>query len=306
MFKKLLQFMNFKDESGAALVIVAISMTVLLGFTALVIDVGQMYLEKSKVQNAVDAAALAGAQKLLGDASTSVSDAKAAAREIAEKNGFTPDSIEAVPKSYIKVKKEARVPLTFARVFGLTEADVPAYAKVIVGPLVSASGISPIAVAKDTIPNGTVLNCGSSKHVTGNCGFIRLDGTGAKDLKTAFINGGSYTAKTTVDTEKGEMKGPVEAAVTDIINQDSGKPQCQSASTADKNCSRVIYVAVIDTWEGVNNSVEIIGFAAYWVEKYDKGTNQFIGHFMNMVAAGEIAKPGTIGAYGVYGMKLDE
>lgn len=51
------------DERGAASVIVAILMVALLGFAALVIDVGLMYAEKAQLQNGADAAALAIARE---------------------------------------------------------------------------------------------------------------------------------------------------------------------------------------------------------------------------------------------------
>ena len=50
-----------KHEDGQVLVIVALLMVVLVGFAALLIDVGAMYLTKTNMQNAADAAALAGA-----------------------------------------------------------------------------------------------------------------------------------------------------------------------------------------------------------------------------------------------------
>lgn len=46
-------------ERGAAAVLVAISMVVLLGFGALAVDVGAMYAEKAQLQNGADATALA-------------------------------------------------------------------------------------------------------------------------------------------------------------------------------------------------------------------------------------------------------
>lgn len=49
-----------KNEEGQVLVFVAMLMFALLGFSALVIDVGYFYVEKNQLQNAVDAAALAG------------------------------------------------------------------------------------------------------------------------------------------------------------------------------------------------------------------------------------------------------
>ena len=56
LFKKLR-----KEEDGQSLVMVALLFVVLLGFSALVIDVGMLYVTKAELQNAADAGALAGA-----------------------------------------------------------------------------------------------------------------------------------------------------------------------------------------------------------------------------------------------------
>ena len=45
------------DERGAASVIVAIVLVVLMGCAALAVDVGAMYAEKAQLQNGADAAA---------------------------------------------------------------------------------------------------------------------------------------------------------------------------------------------------------------------------------------------------------
>lgn len=59
MWKRLWQ-----QEEGQSLVMMALLLSLLLGFTALVVDVGYLYAEKRQLQTAVDAAALAGAQDL--------------------------------------------------------------------------------------------------------------------------------------------------------------------------------------------------------------------------------------------------
>lgn len=51
----------FRNEDGQVLVMFALMMTVLMGFAALVIDVGGAYVARGGLQNAADAAALAGA-----------------------------------------------------------------------------------------------------------------------------------------------------------------------------------------------------------------------------------------------------
>ena len=50
-------------ERGAVSVLIAILMVSLLGFTALAVDVGMLYAERTQLRNGADAAALAIAQK---------------------------------------------------------------------------------------------------------------------------------------------------------------------------------------------------------------------------------------------------
>jgi len=69
-----------KNNRGNIAIIVAISLTVLIGFLALVIDGGWLYASKNKWQNGVEAAALAGAIHLCDDP-------EGIARQIAQKNG---------------------------------------------------------------------------------------------------------------------------------------------------------------------------------------------------------------------------
>ncbi|MBL1378443.1 TadE/TadG family type IV pilus assembly protein [Zobellella iuensis] len=53
-----------KQQKGAVLILVTVAMFVLLGFTALALDGGYLLLNKTRVQDAVDAAALSGAKTL--------------------------------------------------------------------------------------------------------------------------------------------------------------------------------------------------------------------------------------------------
>jgi hypothetical protein len=55
----------FKKEKGQAIVILAVAIVVLLAFVALAIDAGNGYTAKRQTQNAVDAAALAGARQIV-------------------------------------------------------------------------------------------------------------------------------------------------------------------------------------------------------------------------------------------------
>lgn len=53
-----------RDESGSVAVITAFCLAFLIGFVALVVDVGHLYSVRNELQNAADAAALAGARAL--------------------------------------------------------------------------------------------------------------------------------------------------------------------------------------------------------------------------------------------------
>ena len=75
-----------KDRKGNIAIIVAVSLTALIGMLALVVDGGWLYASKNKYQNGVEAAAMAGAIHLCDPDPISV------ARAIAGENGIPSDS----------------------------------------------------------------------------------------------------------------------------------------------------------------------------------------------------------------------
>lgn len=111
-----------ENENGAVIVFVALVMTVLLGFASFVVEYGYLLNERSLLQNAVDAAALAG-----------VVDGEAAAREYVMKNttGVSSTDVSVVANTQdveVSVKKE--VPVFFSKLFtGNTTTTVSTSAK---------------------------------------------------------------------------------------------------------------------------------------------------------------------------------
>lgn len=107
---------EFFSERGSASIILAISISVLMAFSAIVIDVGRVALEKQSLQNALDAAALAGAQEL------PVSTGKAEQMAIAyfEKNGYSNNDIQSIEFLYsnerIRISAVQTVEYTFAKI----------------------------------------------------------------------------------------------------------------------------------------------------------------------------------------------
>lgn len=62
--KKVLFIRQIDNQKGVTAVVVAISLLVLIGFVALAVDLGYLYIVKGELQNAADSGALAGAQVL--------------------------------------------------------------------------------------------------------------------------------------------------------------------------------------------------------------------------------------------------
>ena len=81
-------FLAKKSEKGQAIVMIAILLIVILGFTALAIDGGRIYSERRTAQNAADAAAMSAALT-----KCSKGNITAAAQQIAASNGFNNDGI---------------------------------------------------------------------------------------------------------------------------------------------------------------------------------------------------------------------
>ncbi len=75
-----------RDESGQSLILFALGLAVLLGMAAMTIDVGLAYVARRDMQNAADAAALAGADAILEGQSSVL--AANAARDLALQNGY--------------------------------------------------------------------------------------------------------------------------------------------------------------------------------------------------------------------------
>ena len=81
-----------RDEKGATMIMVAIAMVMIFGFAVLAIDLSLVQLAKTQIQNAADAAALAGAKVLCNGGS--IDSARAEAIRIAGLNYAVQDSLQ--------------------------------------------------------------------------------------------------------------------------------------------------------------------------------------------------------------------
>lgn len=290
------------EQSGISMILFALSLLMIFGFTSFVVDAGGIYLEKSRLQKALDAAVLAGAQVLIDPNG----NPKATAKDIAAKNGFTVEDSEIeVGADYVEINKTVNKNLTFARVLGFNDADVPATARAELSSLSSGEGIVPIGILQNNFVRGEsyILNAQpGNSHSPGNFGFLGIDGNGGNVLREAIMNGTKRKVLEEFEwTEPGTMAGPVRQGFEYRINQDAGKEHCQSHETANSSCSRVIITPIVESYEDATgrSMVRITGFAAFWVES--AGNHEVRGRFIDVYTNGT-AGPGQ--DFGVNVVKL--
>src|SRR2546423_5757580 len=137
-----------KNERGQAIVLMVLALVVLLGMAALVLDVGNWFHTKRRLQATSDAAALAAAQKLPEDPS----GAAAMAMSYANQNGGDVAGADIVITSTaaandtISVKARRTDPGIFSSVLGIGSANIDAHAKARVGPPAQARYVAPMVV----------------------------------------------------------------------------------------------------------------------------------------------------------------
>lgn len=128
-----------RNERGVIVPLTALLMVPLLGMAALAIDTAMMYSEHAQLQNGADAAALAIAHQCSKPADPCPSDQKAAASSYANGNALD-DRSDVIAKANstdrtVDVTTQSQIPdgtnhfpLQFARVLGITSANIQATA----------------------------------------------------------------------------------------------------------------------------------------------------------------------------------
>jgi Flp pilus assembly protein TadG len=204
---------RFRDESGQVLVLVALSMTVLLGFVGFATDVGVMLRERRMVQSAADAAALAGAAESLseGTPSSVTSGMWTAAYNDAALNGFTPGASNGTTNSstgvtlklainpnidisgynsdgYVQAVVTQNTPTTIMSMFGFSSVNVVATA--IASNTLESNGCIYVQDGGNNDPSDTVDLNGHSLIASPSCGMTvngSISSTGSSNIDAKFV-----------------------------------------------------------------------------------------------------------------------
>ena len=141
-----------KRQRAQTLILVALMLTVLLGFLALALDGGNAYLQRRRMQNAADAGALAGAKALC---SMPQQDWVAAAQDFCLRNNSGSDNLlssdercvaSSDSSKSVTVTASTRFGAWFARVIGINDLNISATATGSCGPATGTDNLLPVVV----------------------------------------------------------------------------------------------------------------------------------------------------------------
>ncbi|WP_262105774.1 Tad domain-containing protein [Arthrobacter sp. Marseille-P9274] len=167
-----------KDEQGATAVLVSILLVVLLGFAALVVDMGRLYSEKAQLQNAADAVALSLA-KSCADKPSGVACTTPAAHALALAGANLDDGTVRIIEADTSIKNRVKVttgtrdeagrdslPYLLAPILGITDTDVRASAAVAFGGISAGPAAFPLAFSECQFTLTGGIQLVASKGVT--------------------------------------------------------------------------------------------------------------------------------------------
>lgn len=292
---------NHQYERGSIVVLVALALTSMLGFCAIVADIGVLYAEKAHLQNSVDAAALAGVQELPNNPTL----AEQTAKSYASQNGVTDVTVTFDGNNVqIKVQATQKVPTYFARILGITEEQIAVSAQAMMVPPTGLAGAVPLSIQEqglvlgqkyvlksgggsgttswylDDSENNVVKKFGEETGASGWYGALELTGSGANTYESDLANGyqGTLYVGQILDVKHGNMSGPTADAINTRLSRDTNVPR-NTLDHYERDAPQIIYIPIVRIIsQGGNsiNQVQIVGFAAFFLEGVSGSGNESI------------------------------
>lgn len=292
------------DDDGQVFVVVAFFLTAVVGLTALVVDFGSLYLTKSKLQNVVDAAVLAGAQELPGN----IEQAKTEINKLIQAYEEDPNNFRIVTNNNdttIEVNGSKTGQLYFAHLLGIKAPIIEARSKVVLRPIASASGIIPLGfVQTDNLAFGSPFTLKEKVNGDGFTSLI-LSGSGAKQFELDLTYGydGEIQIGDLLNTRKGTMAQPTIRGIQARMNS------CPNATYRNypANCERVVLVPMYTLFN--SSQVKVVGFATIFLEGVSTSNEgaEIYGRFIQHTISGNVEMNEELSLetdYGTYGYKL--
>lgn len=299
------------EEKGNVLIIVAAALIALLAITAFTVDVGYLYFQKRHLQNAADAAALAGARELIDG-----SDVNGQVEKYVIAHELDVTEIEAITSTTDRVTVELRGnrDLYFANIIGFSDSDIYAKATAVIGPPEGMKGLIPIGLQNQVYE--ALAESGESHYIItfenfgqigpGNWGFVNLTG-----------GPGQQSTKDQIDNIK--YGYPDMVYIGTAINYDTGGNLGAPGQLKDYDYrldeyideETILYIPIVEDLPstGTSQKVKILGFAAIVLQDYEGSAKNYkisaIVKPEDSIFSGGFIKPGEP-EYGLYGIALIE
>lgn len=268
---------------GQIAVLILLALPVLLLSMSLCIDVGDLYLNRVRIQTAIDSSVLAGANWLPDYHNQAISTAQAYAIQNGVKAGEIQNIAVAADNKSLTMTVARTVPCFFCIAMGEGVAyastgsggtGITALATAGIVPVSAAYGITPVGVDYRTNLNfGSQVILKQGQVGAGNWDPLALGGQGADQYRSNLQSGyqGKVSAGDWINTETGNVVGPTNQGISARIS--NGQSMYPSSTFANHTLDdpRIIVVPVVD-FSNINgqSQVPVKGFAVMWVAGVDQ------------------------------------
>lgn len=299
------------NKKGAVLTFVAIGMITMLAMFALVVDVGFLFAERSKLQTAVDAGALAGVSAMPGNHGNAKDRAEYYVRS---NEGDVTTKLIAINVTYgdtsgvtdgrINVTATKDVPMSFAKFIGFSTVPISATASAGLQSFGGGTGILPIGVVEPV--GGFPLNTdvplklptqqkGSIVFGPGDYGFLdvtRNVNVPYSNINTKLIDTANGASALAQNLQTGTV---VPLHVGDNVYTEPGNKGSSDIKTEFSALVGQIRIVPIVVESSIKGAVRINGFAAFKITLADvNGKTTLSGQFIpNYVFPGDPGSPSS-------------
>lgn len=295
------------SESGQGMIVGVAFMVSAIMLTALVADVGFTLISQRQIQNAADAASLAGARRLPENPAAAQQDA----RDYARRNGLSDDEIGSItistthyPNDTIRVQVNRDVSFMLATVMDVAGTGVSTVAVARTGSAVGAGALAPLAVTESVFAglnpgDPAVLKYNATNASTGNFLPLALDKPGASEYGANLTLGSEQWlcavgfeqpgCPSTQETEPGNVIGATRHSLSWIMaNTDSScdtfnevfssidpttgfaqlNAGCNRFTSPSAKSYRLVLVPIIKNLCNGSCKVTVVQFAMFFIESY--------------------------------------
>lgn len=292
-----------RNERGAVTYLVAGALVAVMGFGALVLDAGRLYIERLHLQTVAEAAALAGAGRLPDNPHNAYAQALAMVHAHLDQAGVDAEIDIAPDAQTIRVELHTDVDMTLARVLGFPQREVAAAAAARVAKVGGVSGAVPLGVLEQNFGIGEEydLKVGSGQSQCGNFQALALGGKGASTYRQNLRDGYDdwlYVGDT-VPTEPGNMSNPTRQGLQWRLDADPNSTWDNHSPSSPRR----LLVPIISGLDCGRDDVTIVGFGVFFLEGL-RGNVSVVGRFIEAVISAEPVDWDDLGDFGTKVVRL--